>query len=94
MGAYWNSAHARTTLTLVSLTQLHWLSCQNQFYLKQNCIDNGDKEGEVTKEDTAEVDDEKDVLEEVFRGGVCHLEELLKGYWHGLDLKKHILMKN
>ena len=42
----------------------------------------------MTKEDTAEVDDEKDVLEEVFRGGVCHLEELLKGYWHGLDLKK------
>lgn len=48
----------------------------------------------MTKEDTAEVDDEKDVLEEVFRGGVRHLEELLKGYWHGLDLKRDILMKN
>ena len=26
---------------------------------KYDCIDNGDKEGEVTKEDTAEVDDEE-----------------------------------
>ena len=26
---------------------------------KYNCIDNGDKEAEVTKEDTAEVDDEE-----------------------------------
>ena len=32
MGAYWNSAHERTTLTLVSLTQLYWLPWKNQFY--------------------------------------------------------------
>ena len=48
----------------------------------------------MAKEDTAEVEDEKDVLEKVLRRGARHLEELRKGYWHGLDLKKDILMKN
>ena len=55
---------------------------------KYNCIDYGDKESEVAAEDTAEVDDEKDVFEEILRRRVCHLEKLLKGYWHRLDLKK------
>ena len=32
LGAFWNSAHVRRPLTLVSLTQLHWLPCKNQFY--------------------------------------------------------------
>ena len=32
---------------------------------KYNCIDYGDKQGQVAKEDTAEVDDEKDVFEKV-----------------------------
>lgn len=34
---------------------------------KYNCIDNGDKECEVTKEDTAEVDDEEYVFKKVLR---------------------------
>ena len=53
---------------------------------KYDCIDNGDKEGKVTKEDTAEVDDEEYVFKKVLRWGVGHLEKLLKGYWHRLDL--------
>ena len=42
----------------------------------------------MAKEDTAEVNDEKYVFEKVLRRGVRHLEKLLKGYRHGLDLKK------
>ena len=53
---------------------------------KYDCIDYGDEEGEVAKEDTAEVDNEKDVFKKVFWWGVGHLEKLLKGYWHRLDL--------
>ena len=48
----------------------------------------------MAKEDTAEVNDEKDVFEKVLRRGVRHLEKLLKGYRHGLDLKMDMLMKN
>ena len=40
----------------------------------------------MAKEDAAEVDDKKDVFEKIFRRGVRHLEKLLKGHWHGLDL--------
>ena len=32
MGVYWNSAHQERLLALVSLTHLHWLPGQNQFY--------------------------------------------------------------
>ena len=32
MGVFWNSAHQERPLTLVSLTHLHWLPGQNQFY--------------------------------------------------------------
>ena len=53
---------------------------------KYDCIDYGDEEGEVTEEDAAEVDDENDVFKKVLRRGVRHLEKLLKGYWHRLDL--------
>ena len=59
---------------------------------KYDCIDYGDEEGEVTEEDAAEVDDENDVFKKVLRRGVRHLEKLLKGYWHGLDLKKRIFL--
>ena len=32
LGAFWNSAHVKRPLTLVSLTHLHWLPRKNQFY--------------------------------------------------------------
>ena len=44
----------------------------------------------MAKEDTAEVNDKKYVFEKVLRRGVRHLEKLLKGYRHGLDLKMDI----
>ena len=52
-------------------------SCQS--IKKYDCIDYGNKEGKVAKEDTAEIDDEKDVFEKVFRRQVRHLKKLLKG---------------
>ena len=77
----------------VSLDALQFLYICNLFYLcnliqKDNCIDYSDKEGKVAKEDAAEVDDKKEVFQKILRRRVGHLEKLLKGNWHGLDLLK------
>lgn len=42
----------------------------------------------MAKEDAAEVDDKKEVFQKILRRRVGHLEKLLKGNWHGLDLLK------
>lgn len=48
----------------------------------------------MAKEDAAEVDDKKEVFQKILRRRVGHLEKLLKGNWHGLDLLKRVVYKS
>ena len=47
----------------------------------------------MAEEDAAEVDDKKEVFQKILRRRVGHLEKLLKGNWHGLDLLKGVVYK-